>query len=333
MFVLGLLVAFAAFGEESGVIPSLDALGGKLHLGLYADEYITATPDTRTIDTSFIPELLLSYDWGKFTAFADIRLLELNDPAEIGIQELKVSYKLTDEWQVTLGQIFTAADYSTPAPYDRVAVSYPHGDFVRFYALGVQIKFESDKWIAIGDVTSDYGKPFDAKIWDSPACSGYLRRKFGDSFIAGSFQLSRHFGSLNVDGVWKPTKSLSLSGKLCYEQEFSHHESNLLGLVFSANWRPVKWGSIHVQSDNLLHFAKTWTETTYSVDDKSGQVSMKTVEQTSDDTIYNALVVGTCFYWGKDDWASAKFDARLPLNEREHPTLEASFQLKFLPKP
>ncbi|MFA5048108.1 MAG: hypothetical protein WC516_03740 [Patescibacteria group bacterium] len=334
---VALVTAIAAAGfaeEEKGLVPKFPILGGNLK----ATGFVQGTLTSSRLDgqDTDIPNARVQaeYDRGDWGGGSVISFVDL-EPDGNWLRELWVKHSLTDRLQIRFGRLFIASGNSTPSPYNLETVEYPLADVFDQYAWGAQIRYESDDWAAAFDITGKPGVSFQSEEnWDTPACSGRLKLKFDSgSWVAGTFQFSEDFFRLGLDGTWKPDSSLTFRGEVCYEQQSSDRASDQVGMYLFGGYRPLKnWEVVHLQMDFRQYLSKSWTETQTSIDRKTGDVSIKTVEMSSMDAHDAVFTVGTRVFWGKDDALSLRADLQIPLDDSQaldDARLQVLVQLKF----
>jgi hypothetical protein len=238
--ILRALLIFIAFTNSSLVfaqansrqlLPTIET--GSVKTDIFGWSWSTHNSNTDEISHNLLRVRGIITDeaspWG---GFFDLQLKDPGDRETNLLQELRISYNVTDDWQLRLGRLFTAAGYITPISFQLETSRYPRHPMAP-YIYGLQLAGSKGKWRVIADIGGASGLLYDEsdqfrRMEFSTAVRYSFTGKMDVSFIT---QLSKEFSRVSLDFGYRPTNRDYFKGTI-YSADEDLKESTNGGYVF-----------------------------------------------------------------------------------------------------
>lgn len=279
--------------------------------------------------TALRPRLTLSvgkqWEAGLVINFADFQ-----EPQGNWLREAYAAYKPADKWKISVGRIFTAAGYSTPAPFMLETVSYPMADPFGAYGWGIGLEGDlGNGWLIRSSITGNSNVNFsDSLAFQQPEFSARIEKAFGESNVAATLQLSEQFARIGADFTWKPVSQFYLRGEVAYVRNADIRTSDSIGAYVFGAYRPAKWFELHSQIDGTADIQKSYYEWQVSKTD-DGSVSIDRVKCLTSDEVNVVWTTGMRIFAGKGDAFTVTADYEASVYGTRPDRFLARVQFKF----
>lgn len=271
--------------------------------------------------------LLIGKEWeaGVVINFADFQ-----EPQGNWLREAYAAYKPTENWKISVGRIFTAAGYTTPAPFMLETVNYPMADPFGTYGWGIGLEGDlGNGWLLRSSVTGNTGANFsDSLVFQQPEFSARLEKAFGESGVAATLQLSEEFARIGTDFTWKPVSQFYLRGEVAYIRNADERTSDSIGAYVFGAYQPAQWFEFHSQIDGTADIQKSYYEWQSSEAD-DGSVSIDRVKFLTSDEVNVVWTNGIRIFAGKSDALTVTADYEMSVYGTRPDRFLARVQLKF----
>jgi len=330
------LLAVAGTAQAQGLIPDIKFGKNndvKLNIKGFADASFTQDLSGGKSDllwNNFRPRLTLSikdhWEIGTVINFADFQ-----EPNGNWLRELYVGYRFANEkWKLSVGRIFVAAGYSTPAPFELETVNYPFSDPFDAYAWGVGLEGKWGKdWSLRVSVSGASDSVFsDDESWRRLEFSTRIEKGLEQGKIAVTVQASKDFLRLGTDFTWKPVKQFYLRTGLAYVDNTDDQTSNKIGAYVIGVYRPAQWFEFHSQLDGAADIQKSYYEW-QKVKSDDGSMALERVERFTSDETNVVWTNGVSVYVGKGNVFSFTVDYETAVDGEKPDRLLARARFRF----
>ena len=191
---------------------------------------------------------IITHEASPWGGFFDFQLKDPGDRKTNPLQELRLSYNVTDDWQLRLGRLFTAAGYITPVSFRLETARYPRHPMAA-YTYGLQLAGSKGKWRVIADIGGASGLLYDEsdqfrRIEISTAVRYSFTKKTDVSFIS---QLSKDFSRISLAFDYRPTDRDFFKGAIYSADEDLKESANGGYVFYERSLKPFL--AIHTQVD------------------------------------------------------------------------------------
>lgn len=247
------------------------------------------------------PRLTLSVgkEWeaGLVINFADFQ-----EPESNWLREVYVAYKPTDGWKISVGRVFVAAGYSTPAPFLLETVNYPMADPFCVYGWGISVEGDlGNNWLLRSSITGNTNSAFsDSFAFRQPEFSARIEKTFNSNTVATTLQLSERFLRMGADFTWKPVDQFYIRGEVTYVRNADVKISDSVGAYIIGVCRPLRWFEFHSQLDGTTDLQKSYYEWNLQ-EAEDGSISIDRAKFLTSDQVNVVWTNGVRLFVGKDD--------------------------------
>lgn len=275
------------------------------------------------------PRLTLSVG-KKWETTMVMNFADLQKPQGNWLREVYVAYKPTEKWKLSVGRMYTAASYSTPAPVELETVNYPMADPFGAYGWGIGLEGDlGNGWLIRSSITGNSSVVFsDSLAFQQPEFSARIEKAFGESNVAATLQLSEQFARVGADFTWKPVSQFYLRGEVAYVRNADIQTSDSIGAYAIGVYRPAKWFELHSQIDGTADIQKSYYEWQVSKTD-DGSVSVDRVKCLTSDEVNVVWTTGMRIFAGKGDAFTVTADYEMSVYGTRPDRFLARVQFKF----
>lgn len=163
------------------------------------------------------------------------------------LQELHVSYDVSDTWQLTAGRFLHAAAYITPPPFLLETAKFPRTPFP-LYAYGLRGTGKVGEGTLRLDLTGYSNASFQSDdSWDRIESSGRLEWPVGKLTLAATARVADELGMYAADVDYRTDRARLR----CALWSTNTETGNDVGAYAYAGWRLASWVELHGQVDAL----------------------------------------------------------------------------------
>jgi hypothetical protein len=272
-----------------------------------------------------------------------LNFADLQEPEGNWLRELYGKFKLTDTLETRAGLILTSVGNGEafPGPPKNETVLFPRSLQFGQYGYGLQLRWKTDFWSVVADITGNTALPFDdPNKFKDLEFSGRVKRIFRNherelGYLGGTVQLTKAVNRFGLDGQGQPTKTLTLRGGVFYSDYASEKQSNQLSGFGLAAYRPKSWFEVHTMIEGTKDFAKEYQDLQEKKDkqgnvihDEWGNIIYEEVTRRTSDATEISWTNGVRFF-GKDDHWSLTLDYKTVLEGQREDQISLRVHIPF----